>query len=203
MDRGRLWHTLPVMFAGSDLLAVGDPGATRLVYAIVVALGLIGVALVALAIWVFRQTRPEPELLAPLERMSDRAWRKQDPVQKRRALDEVRPPGAEPVSRAPDPPARDDEFEQRVPAVAHFEDLLAQFDIDPSTDDPSTDDDADDDHDANGSSDGVVDSIDETADADTADTADTAEDADDDARADDDDDADDAPAAEDEAHVER
>ncbi len=131
---GLLWHTLPVTFAGSFARAAGDPGATRVVYAIVAALALIGVALVFLAVWVIKQTRPEPELLAPLERMSDRAWRKQDPAQKRRALDEVRPPGAEPVTREPDPPERDDEFDQRVPAIARFDDLVDRPDVDPASD---------------------------------------------------------------------
>lgn len=150
-----LWHTLPVTFVGLAL-AVGDPDATRTVYAIVVALGLIGVSLVVLAIWIFRQTRPEPELLAPLERMSDRSWRKQDPVQMRRTLDDVRPEGAEPVTRTPDPPQLDDDFEQARPTLGRFDDLVelpATADDDavdptddgdagdaPNTDDPPGDD---------------------------------------------------------------
>lgn len=115
-------------------LAAGDPESTRTVYAIVVALGLIGVALVALAIWVARQTRPDPELLAPLERMSDRSWRKQDPSTKRRTLDEVRPTGAQPIERAPDPPERDADFEQRRPTLADLDDLIAATDPHPNDD---------------------------------------------------------------------
>jgi hypothetical protein len=105
-------------------LAAGDPTATRTVYSIVAALGLIGVALIALAIWVVKQTRPDRELLAPLELMGDRKVRQQDPVRMRRALDDVRPAGAEPVSRHPDPPDVDEQFAQRTPTLASFDDLV-------------------------------------------------------------------------------
>ncbi len=108
-------------------VAADDVQATRTVYAVVVALGVIGVALVILAIWLVRQTRPERELLSPLERMNDRSWRKQEPAQMRRDLDEVRPIGARPVVREQEVPEVDDEFAQSRPALGTFDDLQAQL----------------------------------------------------------------------------
>lgn len=106
---------------------VGETSTTRTVYGVVVALGLIGIVLVALAVWLIKQTRPERELLAPLELMQDRSWRKQEPAQMRRDLDQVRPPGARPVVRGRDVPVVDAEFEQARPALASFDDLQAQL----------------------------------------------------------------------------
>jgi len=77
------------------LLGAGDTGSTRLVYAMVIGLVVVGVALVTLAIWILRQTRPEPALLAPLERMGERRWRRHDEHVRRQLLDEVRPMGAQ------------------------------------------------------------------------------------------------------------
>ena len=37
-----------------------------------IALVVIGVFLIGIGVWLFRQTRVDPELLAPLERMADR-----------------------------------------------------------------------------------------------------------------------------------
>jgi hypothetical protein len=74
------------------------------------------------AIWLFKRTRPDPEVLAPLEVMSDRAWRRGDPVWQRRRLDEVRPAGAEPLMPSAAPPAVDDAFDQG-PSGSGFDDL--------------------------------------------------------------------------------
>jgi hypothetical protein len=113
--------------SAATAVAVGDASATRTVYAVVGALGVIGVALVVLAIWLIKQTKPDRELLAPLERMNDRSWRKQEPAQMRRDLDEVRPPGARPVVRGQQVPDVDDEFAQSRPVLASFDDLQAQL----------------------------------------------------------------------------
>jgi hypothetical protein len=67
--------------------AVGDPDGSRAVTAIVALLAVIGIGLVMVAIWLFRTTRPDPEVLAPLEIMGDRSWRRADPVWQRRKLD--------------------------------------------------------------------------------------------------------------------
>lgn len=118
------------------MAAAGDVSTTRTVYLVVAALGLIGVGLIVLAIWLIKQTRPDPELLAPLERMQDRSWRTQEPAQRRRDLDEVRPAGARPVVQHPGVPAVDDEFEQNLPALATFDDLQAQLAADARREEP-------------------------------------------------------------------
>jgi hypothetical protein len=101
---------------------IGDPTATRTVYIVTIVLVLIGVALVALAVWLFRATRPDPQLLAPLEQMERRGWRRLGPQDRRRALDEVRPPGAAPIELAPRQPDVFEEF-GHVRAVTGFADL--------------------------------------------------------------------------------
>ena len=107
-------------------VAAASAPETNTIYAVVVALGAIGLALAVLAVWLIRQTQPERELLAPLERMYDRSWRKQEPAQMRRDLDEVRPAHARPVARGRDVPEVDDEFAQSQPRVATFDDLRAE-----------------------------------------------------------------------------
>ena len=61
-----------------------------------------------LAIWLFRLTRPDKELLAPLEVMGERKWRRADPVWQRRRLDEVRPDDAQPLQPSAAPPDFDE-----------------------------------------------------------------------------------------------
>jgi hypothetical protein len=112
------------------LVAAGDSSATRTVYGVVIALGVIGVALLVLTIWLFRQTKPEPQLLAPLERMDDRAWRKQEPAEMRRDLDSLRPTGARPVTREKSVPDVDAEFAQHRPTLGTFDDLQAEPSVD-------------------------------------------------------------------------
>ena len=108
-------------------VAAGDSSATRTVYGVVIALGVIGLALVVLAIWLIKQTKPEPQLLAPLERMDDRAWRKQEPAAMRRDLDSLRPTGALPVVREQSVPDIDADFAQSRPTLGTFDDLQAQL----------------------------------------------------------------------------
>ena len=79
------------------LVAVGDPSRDRTVYATIVLLVALGFTMIMLAVWLLRNTRPDPEVLAPLERMGQRRWRRADPVWQRRHLDEVRPGGADPL----------------------------------------------------------------------------------------------------------
>jgi hypothetical protein len=112
------------------LVAAGDSSATRTVYGVVIALGVIGVALLVLTIWLFKQTKPEPQLLAPLERMDDRAWRKQEPAEMRRDLDSLRPTGARPVTREKSVPDVDAEFAQHKPTLGTFDDLQAEPSVD-------------------------------------------------------------------------
>jgi hypothetical protein len=131
-DRLLSWHNrwsvsdvaprLAAVPAAVALVGAGDPGSSRLVYAMVLGLAVVGVALVMLGVWLVRQTRPDLEVLAPLERMGDGDWRKRDPSTQRRMLDEVRPEGAEPLTPEPKPPPIDADFEADHP-VASFSDL--------------------------------------------------------------------------------
>ncbi len=105
------------------LVAVGDPGRDRTVYATIVLLVALGFALILLAVWLLRTTRPDPDVLAPLERMGQRKWRRADPVWQRRHLDQVRPGGADPLEPSTAPPATDAEFE-RGPQPIGFDDLV-------------------------------------------------------------------------------
>ena len=112
------------MSAGAAVFAVeiGDPDATRTVIAIIALMLVMGVALVMLALWQRRETRPDPTFLAPLELMGERAWRRGDPVWQRRRLDEVRPEGAEPLEKASAPPRLDEAFDAG-PSGSGFDDL--------------------------------------------------------------------------------
>ena len=101
---------------------IGDTAATTTVYVTVVVLTLVGVAFVVLAVWLVRSTRPEPELFAPLELMDDRRWRRLDPQDRRRSLDDARPAGASPLRRPQRPPEVDDDF-GRPPPVRSLDDL--------------------------------------------------------------------------------
>jgi len=105
------------------VVGAGDPGSSRLVYAMVIGLVVVGIGLVLLAIWILRQTRPDLDVLAPLERMGDGDWKKRDPSTQRRMLDEVRPDGAQPLAAEPPPPPIDSDFEEADHAVASFSDL--------------------------------------------------------------------------------
>jgi hypothetical protein len=103
--------------------SVGDPEGSRTVMSIVLLLAVLGIALVMLAIWLFRLTRPDSELLAPLEVMGERKWRRADPVWQRRRLDEVRPGDAQPLQPSAAPPDFDEAFFEQRPAAGGFDDL--------------------------------------------------------------------------------
>jgi hypothetical protein len=116
------------VFAGATglplVVGAGDPGSSRLVYAMVVGLVVVGIAFIVLAVWLIRQTRYDLPVLAPLERMGDRDWRrKSDPATQRRILDEVRPEGAQPLRSGSSPPSIDAEFELSERPVASMSDL--------------------------------------------------------------------------------
>lgn len=102
--------------------SVGDPEGARTIGSIVVLLAALGLALVMLAVWLYRTTRPDPDLLAPLELMGERRWRRADPVWQRRRLDEIRPSGAVPMQPSIAPPAVDEAFDAG-PSAPGFDDL--------------------------------------------------------------------------------
>lgn len=101
---------------------IGDPDGTRTMTSIVALLVAIGLALILVAVWVYRSTRPDPELLAPLEAMGERSWRRRDPVWQRRRLDELRPVGARPLTKSAAPPELDEAFDAG-PSAPGFDDL--------------------------------------------------------------------------------
>ena len=103
------------------LVGATDTGSTRLVYAMVIGLALVGLAFIGLGIWLIRRTKVDPEVLAPLERMGESSWKKHDSLTQRRLLDEVRPPGAVPLRSQPAAPTIDREFDEHPsqrPAVS-------------------------------------------------------------------------------------
>lgn len=104
------------------IAGVGDPDGTRVVSSIVALLTVLGIGLVMLAVWLFKLTKPDRELLAPLEVMGERKWRRADPVWQRRRLDEVRPPTAQPLQPSAAPPVLDEAY-FKGPSASGFDDL--------------------------------------------------------------------------------
>jgi len=114
---------LTELTSSTNLLAsIGDPEGTRTVTSIVGLLVALGLALAMVAVWLFRMSRPDPELLAPLEMMGERKWRRADPVAQRRTLDAVRPEEADPLTPSAAPPVVDETFDAG-PTGEGFEDL--------------------------------------------------------------------------------
>lgn len=107
------------------IVAVGDTTSSRTVYAIVVALVVIGIVFAGLAVWLLKRTKVDAALLAPLELMDDRRWRSKDPATQRRLLDDARPEGAEPLRPAWEEPRVDPDFGASDQPVPSFDDLAA------------------------------------------------------------------------------
>lgn len=90
---------VPVVRITSRLIAAAtssggtfdDTSASNRVLAVVLALVLLGVALLAYTIWFWRSTKPESSALAPLELIGTRKFRKADDERRKRALATVRP----------------------------------------------------------------------------------------------------------------
>ncbi len=120
----------PINLFPSVAASVGDPDGTRTITAIVALLVVLGIGLTMLAVWLFKTTRPDPELLAPLDVMGERRWRRADPVWQRRRLDEVRPAEARPLTPSVAPPEFDEAFDQG-PTASGFDDLHDPVDHQP------------------------------------------------------------------------
>jgi hypothetical protein len=132
----------PINLFPSVAASIGDPDGTRTITAIVALLVVLGIGLTMLAVWLFKTTRPDPELLAPLDVMGERRWRRADPVWQRRRLDEVRPAEARPLTPSVAPPEFDEAFDQG-PTASGFDDLHDPVDhqpIDSHNDDDRHDD---------------------------------------------------------------
>ncbi len=76
---------------------VNDASSTRKLYLIALGLALLGGVLLIVTVWFWRSTRPEPELLAPLEQMGARTFRQLDGRAQKELLDSVRPEDAQPM----------------------------------------------------------------------------------------------------------
>lgn len=134
------WGGVTTLLLTTILASIGDPDGTRTVTSIVALLVAIGLALLLLAVWIFRTTRPDPELLAPLEAMGERSWRRGDPVWQRRRLDELRPRAARPLTPSVAPPEMDASFDAG-PSAPGFDDLRGSAGA-PSEEQESVDPDA-------------------------------------------------------------
>ncbi|MEO7398616.1 MAG: hypothetical protein ABIW84_08640 [Ilumatobacteraceae bacterium] len=76
---------------------VNDADSTRKVYMLAGALVLLGILLITVTVWFWRSTHHDPELLAPLEAMDSRGFRKADGGAQQHLLDEARPDSAQPM----------------------------------------------------------------------------------------------------------
>ncbi len=74
---------------------VSDPERTRVITIAIVAMVVAGVLVLAVTVWFWRSTRPEPPALAPLEVMGERGFVRADHDEQQRRLDKARPPGGE------------------------------------------------------------------------------------------------------------
>ena len=74
-----------------------DASSTRKVYLLAAGLAILGLLLLAITIWFWRNTRHDPELLGPLEVMSKRKFRSLDGGAQQKLLDDERPANAEPM----------------------------------------------------------------------------------------------------------
>ncbi|MCU1393150.1 MAG: hypothetical protein JWM34_1578 [Ilumatobacteraceae bacterium] len=76
---------------------VNDASSTHKVYLLAAALAALGIALVFITLWFWRSTRHDPELLAPLETIGARRFRKLDGGSQQALLDGARPAAATPM----------------------------------------------------------------------------------------------------------
>lgn len=76
---------------------VNDANSTRNVYLLAAGLAVLGIALVIITVWFWRSTHHDPELLAPLEIMGARRFRRLEGGVQREMLDQSRPADAKPM----------------------------------------------------------------------------------------------------------
>jgi flagellar basal body-associated protein FliL len=70
-------------------VTVGDPTAARLVLLIVITLVVLGLALIAVAVWLIRSTRVDPPEMAVLELMTTHAYLSADTEERERMIERV------------------------------------------------------------------------------------------------------------------
>ena len=91
--------TLPAALLADS---ANDPESTRQVYLLAGGLTLLGLVLIVVTVWFWRNTRHDPELLGPLEAMGARKFARLDSRTQQQLLDSVRPPDARPLRSAGD-----------------------------------------------------------------------------------------------------
>ncbi|MCU1398013.1 MAG: hypothetical protein JWN62_1122 [Acidimicrobiales bacterium] len=74
--------------------SINDSSSTRKVYLLAGGLALLGIFLVMITVWFWRSTKHDPELLAPLEVIGARRFRRLDGGSQQAALDTARPDAA-------------------------------------------------------------------------------------------------------------
>ena len=84
--------TLPAALLADS---ANDPDSTRKVYMLAGGLAVLGLVLIAITVWFWRNTRHDPELLGPLEAMGARKFSRLDSRSQLQLLDSVRPADAE------------------------------------------------------------------------------------------------------------
>ncbi|MCU1391215.1 MAG: hypothetical protein JWL72_4553 [Ilumatobacteraceae bacterium] len=77
--------------------SINDSSSTRKVYLLAGGLALLGILLVVITVWFWRSTKHDPELLAPLEVIGGRRFRRLDGGSQQVALDTARPEAATPM----------------------------------------------------------------------------------------------------------
>jgi flagellar basal body-associated protein FliL len=70
-------------------VTVGDPTAARLVLLIVITLVVLGLALIAVAVWLIRSTRVDPPEMAVLELMTTHAYLSADTEEREQMIERV------------------------------------------------------------------------------------------------------------------
>ena len=70
-------------------VTVGDPTAARLVLLIVITLVVVGLALIAVAVWLIRSTRVDPPEMAVLELMTTHAYLSANTEERERMIERV------------------------------------------------------------------------------------------------------------------
>lgn len=143
--------------AGIETESVSDSGSSNVVLAVTLLLVVAGIALSAVTVWFWRNSRPDPDALGPLLVMSERKFFEVGPIEQRRRLDRARPgPDSEPSGSTNEPDlVRANDVAGREFEETDDSDLLAEgfvesefvefefdeFDEDPveSTDEPPSD----------------------------------------------------------------
>jgi|GEM_PF-426932 len=129
--------------ASIDTESVSDAGSSNTVLAVTIALLVLGVGLLAVTVWFWRVTRPDPDALGPLIAMSDRRFAALGPIEKRRVLDGARPkdpPGEVAPVVADAEPVPDDAHHESLddndndPVVDDEPENVDEWDIDESAD---------------------------------------------------------------------